>query len=162
MIIYLYGLPGAGKNFIGEIYKNKLNYHFQDADEYLLDTMKEKLKRGEHFTREDVREYHLVIADKIYKLSEEHLNLVISQASLFIEHRQIIKDKNTSVKFIYINSDRDTILSRLESRKGYVTQKYMLALEKFLEIDNNDDVINNSSQDTDDSISKQILQIMRK
>ena len=43
MLIYLYGLPGAGENFIGEIYKNKLNYYFQDADEYLSDKMKNNL-----------------------------------------------------------------------------------------------------------------------
>ena len=35
MIIYLYGLPGVGKNYIGEIFKNKFNFNFIDADDYL-------------------------------------------------------------------------------------------------------------------------------
>ena len=50
MLIYLYGLPGAGKNFIGEVYKNKFNFYFKDADEYLPEKMKNKLKKVEHFT----------------------------------------------------------------------------------------------------------------
>jgi len=161
MLIYLYGLPGAGKNFIGEVYKNKFNFHFQDADEYLPEKMKNKLKQGEHFTREDVKEYHYIIANKIYKLKKKHRNLVISQASLFIGHRQIIKDKNPLVKFIYINSDRNTIIKRLNHRKGYVTQKYMLYLEKYLEIDENNNYINNKSNDNIDSIVRQIFKILK-
>jgi gluconokinase len=161
MIIYLYGLPGTGKNFIGEIYKSIFNFYFQDADEYLPIKMKNKLKQGEHFTIKDVSEYHHIIANKIYKLAKEHQNLVITQASLFIEHRQIIKDKNPLIKFVYINSDRSTILNRLNDRKGYVTPNYMLDLEKFLEIDKNDDIINNKSHDNVDSIIIQILKIMK-
>ena len=162
MLIYLYGLPGAGKNFIGEVYKSKFNFHFQDADEYLPQKMKNKLKRGEHFTVEDVKGYHYIIADKIHELQKKYQNLVISQASLFIGHRQIIKDKNPSVEFIYINSDRNTIIKRLNHRKGYVTQKYMLYLEKYLEIDKNNYFINNKSHDTIDSITIQILKITKK
>jgi carbohydrate kinase (thermoresistant glucokinase family) len=162
MLIYLYGLPGAGKNFIGEVYKSKFNFYFQDADEYLPEKMKNKLKQGKHFTVEDVKEYHYIIADKIYKLKKEHQNLIISQASLFSKHRQIIKDKNPSIEFIYINSDRNTIIKRLNHRKGYVTQKYMLDLEKYLEIDKNNYFINNKSHDTIDSITIQILKITNK
>jgi carbohydrate kinase (thermoresistant glucokinase family) len=161
MLIYLYGLPGAGKNFIGEVYKNKFNFHFQDADEYLPEKMKNKLKQGEHFTIEDVKEYHYIIANKIYKLKKKHKNLVVSQASLFITHRQIIKDKNPLVNFIYINSDRNTIIKRLNHRQGYVTQKYMLDLEKYLEIDKNNNFINNKSNDNIDSIVMQIFKILK-
>lgn len=161
MFIYLYGLPGAGKNFIGEIYKNKFNFYFKDADEYLPEKMKNKLKKGEHFTMEDVEEYHYIIANKIYKLKKKYQNLVISQASLFIKHRQIIKNKNPSIEFIYINSDRNTIITRLNHRKGYVTKKYMLYLEKYLEIDKNNSIINNKSSDNIDSIVMQILKIFK-
>ena len=56
-----------------------------------------------------------------------------------------------------INSDRNTIIKRLNHRKGYVTQKYMLDLEKYLEIDKNNYFINNKSHDTIDSITIQIL-----
>jgi len=161
MLIYLYGLPGVGKNFIGNIYKSKFNFYFQDADEYLPEKMKNKLKQEQHFTIEDVRKYHHIIANKIYKLKKKHQNLVISQASLFIKHRQIIKNKNPLIKFIYIKSDRNTILNRLNYRNGYVTPIYMLELEKFLEIDKNNDFINNKSHDTIDSIIIQILKITK-
>ena len=161
MFLYLYGLPGAGKNFIGEIYKNKFNFYFKDADEYLPEKMKNKLKKGEHFTMEDVEEYHYIISNQIYKLKKKYKNLVISQASLFIKHRQIIKNKNPSIKFIYINSDRNTIITRLNHRKGYVTKKYMLYLEKYLEIDKNNSIINNKSSDNIDSIVMQILKIFK-
>ena len=43
MLIYLYGLPGTGKNFIGTIFQNNFNFVFQDADDYLPINMKNKL-----------------------------------------------------------------------------------------------------------------------
>ena len=40
MIIYLYGLPAVGKNFIGELLKERYGFYFQDADKYLPKEMK--------------------------------------------------------------------------------------------------------------------------
>ena len=113
MLLYLYGLPGVGKNYIGKIFEEQFKFYFQDADKYLPFKMKKNLQRGEHFTKKDVKNYHYIIAKKLYHLSKKYNNLIISQASLFKDHRQIIKDKNPLVEFIYIKSDRDTIINRI-------------------------------------------------
>jgi gluconokinase len=110
MILYLYGLPAVGKNFIGEIIKEKYNFHFEDADHWLPQNMKIKLRNNEHFTIEEVANYHEIIAQKIFELKSKHENLVISQASLFIEHREKIKKINPEVKFILVSADLETML----------------------------------------------------
>ena len=145
MIIYLYGLPGVGKNYIGEIFKNKFNFNFIDADDYLPTHMKTKLKNEEHFTKEEVSNYHKIIAYNIFKLKSLYSKLVISQASLFRDHRKIIKNLNTEINFIHIRSDIDTINKRIVNRNGYVTQKYSNHLQKFLEVGFNDKYIENNS-----------------
>ena len=153
MLIYLYGLPGVGKNYIGEIFKNKFNFHFQDADEYLPMNMKNKLKNEEHFTIKEVENYHKIIANNISELKLIYPNLVISQASLFKEHRKIIKKLNPEIHFIHIRSDINTINKRIKKRKGLVTKDYSDHLQKFLEIGTNDKFIENSSDTSIDDLT---------
>ena len=148
MIIYLYGLPGVGKNYIGEIFKNKFNFNFIDADDYLPINMKTKLKNGKHFTKEEISNYHKIIAYNIFELKTLYSNLVITQASLFREHRKIIKNLNPEIKFIHIRSDINTINKRLKKRNGYVTQEYSDHLHKYLEVESNDTYIENNLNTT--------------
>ena len=131
MILYLYGLPAVGKNFIGEIIRDKYDFFFKDADIYLPNDMKIKLKNGKHFTREEVSKYHDIIAEKIYQLKLIHPRLVISQASLFKKDRAKIKELNPKVQFIHVKIETlDTIIERLKKRKGYVTETYVKNLLK--------------------------------
>ena len=51
-IIYLFGLPGAGKNYVGEVLRDVWGLEFADADEWLLQDMRESLARKEGFTPE--------------------------------------------------------------------------------------------------------------
>lgn len=164
MIIYLYGLPGVGKNYIGEIFKNKFNFNFIDADDYLPINMKTKLKNGKHFTKEEISNYHKIIAYNIFELKSLYSNLVITQASLFREHRKIIIKLNPETKFIHIRSNIDTINKRLKKRNGYVTQEYSDHLQKFLEVGTNDIYIENnldkSMEDLIDIISDLLYNII--
>jgi len=148
MIIYLYGLPGVGKNYIGEIFKNKFNFNFIDADDYLPINMKTKLKNGKYFTKEEVCNYHKIIAYNIFELKTLYSKLVITQASLFREHRKIIKNLNPEINFIHIRSDINTINERIENRKGYVTHEYSDYLQKYLEVGANDTYIENNLDTT--------------
>ena len=162
MIIYLYGLPAVGKNFIGEILQNKFNFCFVDADKFLTPEMKKKLKKSKHFTPSEVLKYHAIIALKISKLKHKYSKLVISQASLKKSNRKEIKKLNPNIIFINVYADINTILDRIKTRKGYVTKKYVLYLVKYLEISKKDYCINNNKNTTVKKIIEQIEQIFIK
>jgi len=156
MIIYLYGLPAVGKNFIGELLKERYGFYFQDADKYLPKEMKFKLQKGIHFTIDEVAHYHDIIACKILQLKIKHNNLVITQASLFKDHRKKIKELNPLVNFILIKADLKTVLERLKKRKGLVTKEYAKDLQKYLQISDKDPIIFNNKNQSNHTISKQI------
>ena len=149
MILYLYGMPGAGKNYIGEILKKKFDFFFQDADEYLTAEMEEKVKNGEHFTIKEVEYYHEIIAYKLIQLKLKYKNIAISQASLFQKHRDIVKSLNQEVIFIHVSSDTKTISERIQKRKGHVTKQYAKDLQQYLQIGKEDYEIKNVSTTND-------------
>jgi gluconokinase len=159
MILYLYGMPGAGKNYIGEILKKKYDFFFQDADQYLTKEMKEKLKNGQHFTIKEVEYYHEIIAYKLIQLKLKYKNIVVSQASLFQKHRNIVKALNPEIVFVHINANIETILERIKKRKGYVTDTYAKDLQRYLQIGEKDCEIKNDSNTTEKDILQQFLDI---
>ena len=57
-MIYLFGLPGAGKNYVGELLRDVWGLEFADADEWLLQDMRESLARKEGFTPEQSDPHH--------------------------------------------------------------------------------------------------------
>lgn len=155
MILYLYGLPAVGKNFIGEILKKKYRFFFQDADQYLTDEMKEKLMKGQHFTIKEVEYYHEIIAWKIIQLKLKYENVVITQASLFQNHRDIVKSLNPEVVFVHVSANIETVLERIKKRKGYVSEKYAKDLQKYLQKNENDYEINNNLNTEEENIVNQ-------
>ena len=147
MIIYLYGLPGVGKNYIGEIINKYYNYYFKDGDDYLTPIMKFKLKKGKHFTEKEVTDYHDIIAKEVLKLSKIHKNLVISQASLKKSNRDKIIKLVPSVVFINVHANIETIINRIEKRNGYVTKQYAKDLVNYLEVPKNEIIIINDKSE---------------
>ena len=159
MILYLYGMPGAGKNYIGEVLKKKYDFFFQDADQYLTKEMKEKLKNGQHFTIKEVEYYHEIIAYKLIQLKLKYKNIVISQASLFQKHRNIVKALNPEIVFVHVSASMETILERIQKRKGYVTEQYAKDLRQYLQIGEEDFEIQNDLNTKKKNILQQFLVI---
>ena len=160
MLFYLYGLPGVGKNFVGNIFEKEFNFKFIDADNYLTENMKEKLRERKHFTPEEVIEYHKIIAFNIFEIKSNYSNLVIAQASLFKKNRNLIKVLNPEIKFIHVKSNYQTINQRIKFRKGYVDKEYSDYLQKFLEISEFDFEIVNFNNDNQNYLIKQIKKII--
>lgn len=162
MIVYLYGLPGSGKTYIGKLIAKEFNFYFKDADEYLPKFMKDKLTKGEQFTYKNVEYYHTIISQKVYELSKKHNDIVISQASFFQKHRDMIKSKLYSdIFFIHICSQQDVIVQRLKIRGGSVTPEYMTKMSKYLEVNSKDFQIINNDSYRNDIIIKQCNEIFR-
>ncbi len=133
MLIMLFGLSGSGKNYVGEILKNKFNYFFWDADEALTEEMKQCIKNKKSFTQEMRDRYFSIVIDKIKSLHNIYPNLVISQALYRNINRRQILSAFPDVFFIQIATTNELIIKRLRSRGDFIDEGYADLISKNFE-----------------------------
>lgn len=129
-LIYLFGLPGAGKNFVGEMLRDEWGMQFADADEWLLDDMKQSLARGEGFTPEQRDRYYASVAARIGQLkaavtvpSTDHpggisstptQGLAIAQATFKTQHRRLVAAAHPEVQLWWVRAAESDRMMRLQ------------------------------------------------
>ena len=129
MLIILFGLTGAGKNFVGEILEKRFGYTFWDADEALSADMKECIRTHKAWTQEMRETYINNINQTISQLKKIHPNLVVAQALYGEDYRlRILKQHPKNILFIQIATSPDITLKRVISRfangNSLVDEKY--------------------------------------
>ena len=128
LLIYLFGLPGAGKNFVGELLRDEWGLQFADADEWLLEDMKQSLARGEGFTPEQRDRYYAAVAARIAQLktgdtqrrtangSLPYRGLAVAQATFKAQHRRLVVAAHPEAQLWWIKATESNRMERL--RKG--------------------------------------------
>ena len=119
-LVYLFGLPGAGKNHVGELLRDGWGLEFADADEWLLDDMRDSLARGEGFTPEQRDRYYAEVASRIGALKEvavvrgDGRGLAVAQATFKVQHRELIKAAHTEAQVWWVRADEQERMKRLQ------------------------------------------------
>eukprot|EP00927_Polykrikos_kofoidii_P051743 TRINITY_DN45534_c0_g1_i1.p1 TRINITY_DN45534_c0_g1~~TRINITY_DN45534_c0_g1_i1.p1 ORF type:complete len:258 (+),score=35.25 TRINITY_DN45534_c0_g1_i1:219-992(+) len=130
--VFLFGLPGVGKTYVGHVLERHLGYKFLEGDQWLPADLRESLDRGLGFTQEQRDRFAAVIADEIGKardqveveslrLGIEDRPLVIAQAVFKRRHRDVIRSAHPDMVFCWVRADEGTRMHRLASRGDVVT-----------------------------------------
>ena len=121
-LVYLFGLPGAGKNYVGELLRDGWGMRFADADEWLLEDMRESLARGEGFTPAQRDRYYAAVAERIGDLKADQSSgggprgLAVAQATFKAQHRRLVAAAHPEARMWWIRAAEDDRMERL--RKG--------------------------------------------
>jgi gluconokinase len=120
MLLVLFGVPGAGKSYVGHILRDSFGFTFHDADHDLPDDMRHALANKLPVT-DDMRDrfFSRVIASTA-RLSAANECLVIAQAFMKERHRRLILDHFPDAQFVLIETELDLILQRFQQRKSYL------------------------------------------
>ena len=128
--IFLFGLPGVGKSYIGKLLEEKYNFLFWDGDQALSPEMKEYIRREEPFTSEMTAQLSSNIISTIHSLVEEEQRskegrpIAIAQAMLIEGDRQTIKEHFPDMQFIHVVSDKDIANKRIDQRNDWVSVSF--------------------------------------
>lgn len=129
MIVFLFGLPGAGKTYLGQLLAEHWTCPYWDGDEALTEEMKASVLEEKPFTKEMTQTLSKRMMDNMTRLSESNSTFIVSQAMLLETDRQLFKQSFPEVRFIYIYCDKNTMLQRITSRANFVTRSFCEKLQ---------------------------------
>lgn len=133
MIIFLFGKPGTGKNFIGDLIAENFNFYHYDADKDIPRFLVEKIRSGQLATDEERIEFYNIVINNLNSLKIKYQNIVVSQALVKEKFRKMMIDYFPEIKFIYVQADKNLVAKRLLEREHFVSKKYVDELEIFFE-----------------------------
>lgn len=117
MCLYiLFGLSGAGKTFVGNIFQDSFDFHFYEGDKDLTEEMKEAIHTKTVFTDKMRDVFFQKLLQSTKKLISQHKRLVISQTFIKEKYRTLFLNEIPDVKFILIDTNSQLRESRLKKR----------------------------------------------
>lgn len=119
MVFILFGLPGAGKTFAGNIFKEYFGYHFYDGDSELTEEMKQAINTKSPVTEEMRDLFFQKIIMRLKELKEKYPCVVLAQTFIKEKYRKAVLEEIKETEFILVRSDEVIREARLLNRKEY-------------------------------------------
>ncbi len=116
MHIIVMGVSGVGKTAVGKGIATALSLRFDDADDFHPICNVEKMKSGQALEDAD-RWPWLEILNTHLKQTR---GCVLACSALKQAYRQMLCDGVDDVKLVYLKADRNTLLSRMQTREHFM------------------------------------------
>lgn len=133
MLIYLFGLPAAGKNYVGQVLAEEFGFHFHDGDLDLTDELREAVRDGRPFTDPMRDRYFAVLLEVIGDLTARYPKLAFGQATFKERHRRLVLERFPQTRFVLVTADEEARLARLARGNNPVTVDYARRIVAFFE-----------------------------
>jgi gluconokinase len=119
MILIPMGVSGSGKTTVGEQLAARLGCGFADADEFHSEANKKKMHDGHPLTDEDRWPWLRSIREAIEAKRAARVDFVFACSALKAVYRDILRDGDKDVVFVYLHGTREMLAERLGARKGH-------------------------------------------
>jgi gluconokinase len=119
MILIAMGVSGCGKTTIGEMLAERLHCDFADADSFHSQANKEKMHNGIPLTDEDRWPWLKAIRASIVEKQASGTVHVYACSALRRVYRDILRDGDKDVTFVYLKGTPELLRERIKTRKGH-------------------------------------------
>jgi gluconokinase len=126
MILIVMGVSGCGKTTIGEMLADRLKCDFADADSFHSQANKDKMHRGIPLTDEDRWPWLKAIRASIVEKQADGTTHVYACSALKRVYRDILRDGDTDVTFVYLKGTPELLQERIKTRKGHFFDPQLL------------------------------------
>ena len=133
MLLYLFGLPAAGKNYVGRVLDEEFGFTFYDGDRDLTAEIRSALKAQQPFTDAMRDRYYAVLIERIGRLRCEHPFLAFGQATFKEKHRLQIAAAFPDITFVLVQADEEVRMARLSRGGNPVSVTYARRIAGFYE-----------------------------
>lgn len=128
-VFILMGVSGSGKSVVANRVAHELQTAFLDGDFLHPRANIQKMAEGHPLNDEDRQPWLQAINDAAFAMQRTQEISLIVCSSLKKKYRDILRQGNSNLKFIYLQGDFDTIESRLKARKGHFFKPAMLVTQ---------------------------------
>ncbi len=131
--IFLYGLAGSGKTYVGDLLAKQTGVYHYHADDDITEEMKQALAECRPFTNAMRDDYFRQLIVKIQQLQQQHSGLIISQAAYKQRHRDWLTQQVDGLLLVQVVSDDQVIEQRLKARQQGASAASVAALKQDFE-----------------------------
>jgi gluconokinase len=119
MILIAMGVSGCGKTTIGEMLAQRLDCGFADADSFHSQANKDKMHKGIPLTDDDRWPWLTSIRASIEEKQAAGATQVYACSALKRVYRDILRDGDKDVTFVYLKGSPELLKERIKTRKGH-------------------------------------------
>jgi gluconokinase len=119
MILIAMGVSGCGKTTIGELLAERLGCDFADADSFHSQANKDKMHKGIPLTDDDRWPWLKAIRASIVEKQADGTTHVYACSALKRVYRDILRDGDKDVTFVYLKGTPELLRERIKTRKGH-------------------------------------------
>lgn len=122
----LMGVSSTGKTSVGTEVAHRLGIKLIDGDDLHPRANIIKMGRGQPLNDEDRAPWLERIRDAAFSLEQKSEVGIIVCSALKKKYRDLIREGNENVKFIFLHGDFELVLTRMKQRKGHYMKADML------------------------------------
>lgn len=123
-LLILFGLPGAGKSYVGALLRDEFGFHFHEADDDIPDDYRRLVQAGQVVSDERRDAYHRDLLDRLAALAADHPRLAVAVPLLRQKHRDWIRARFPVARFVLVQTSPETWSARLAARTHTVGADY--------------------------------------
>jgi gluconokinase len=162
MILIAMGVSGAGKSLIGELLAERLHCSFTDGDAFHSAANKEKMHKGIPLTDDDRWPWLKTIRAAIEEKQRAGETAVFTCSSLKRSYRDVLREGDRDVCFVYLHGTFEVLHDRLGSRTGHFFDPSLLQSQlDTLEEPGDDEAITESIELTPEQIVDNVLEKLK-
>lgn len=128
-VFVLMGVSGSGKSAVANAVAHELKAAFLDGDFLHPRANIEKMSAGHPLDDADRKPWLKSINDAAFAMQRTNSVSLIVCSALKKHYRDILREGNQNLSFVYLHGDFDTIESRLRARKGHFFKPQMLVTQ---------------------------------
>ena len=128
-VYVLMGVSGSGKSAVASEVAHRLNAAFLDGDFLHPRSNIVKMSSGEPLNDDDRKPWLQALNDAAFAMQRTNKVSLIVCSALKKAYRDILREGNPNLSFIYMKGDFEVIESRLKARKGHFFKTQMLVTQ---------------------------------
>lgn len=134
MLLVVFGLPGAGKSYLGAVLQKTFGFFHYDGDDALPVNMKKILIKGGRITNRQRSIFFNKLVHQVKKTATQYKYITVSQTFIKEQYRLRFSKHFPKATFLLIDTDRSVREKRLAKRKTFPLEKeYQRAMSLMFE-----------------------------